>query len=566
VAAERANLLDSAQCEGAHQLKSQVGGSMFQVGRTRAGLARRNVKLSWQEEVDEIKRRTEMARQMGGPDRIERQHSAGRLTVRERIDKLLDAGSFREIGALAGKAEYEGDRLASFTPSNFVLGTGKIEGRRVVVGGDDFTVRGGAADGAIGNKAGYGEMLAREQRIPIVRLVDGTGGGGSVKTLEQMQRTYVPANPAWDHVVAMLSEVPVVGACLGPVAGLGAARVVASHFSIMVKGISQLFVAGPPVVERGVGEIVSKEQLGGSHIHARGSGAVDNEVDSEDEAFESIRRFLSYLPSNAWQVPPRLVPGRNLRDDPNRREQDLISIIPRDRKLGYDIRRLLGLVLDRDSFFEIGRYFGRPLVAGLARLNGYPVGIVANDPHRGGGGLDRDGSDKMVRFVDLCDTFHLPVVNFVDQPGFLIGTAGEQMGTIRVGARALSAVYQASVPWVSIIIRRVFGVAGAGHGNAQKLNLRYAWPSGDWGSLPIEGGVQAAYKREIEAAPDPASHRRQIEEKLERLRSPFRTAEAFGIEEIIDPRDTRPILCDWVAGAYEQLPTRLGPMKRGYRP
>jgi acetyl-CoA carboxylase carboxyltransferase component len=522
--------------------------------------------LSWQEEVEEIKRRAELAREMGGRERIERQHAAGRLTVRERIDRLLDPGSFHEIGALAGKAIYEGDRLTSFTPSNFVLGTGKIDGRRVVVGGDDFTVRGGAADGAIGHKAGYGEMLAREQRIPIVRLVDGTGGGGSVKTLEQMQRTYVPANPAWDQVVAMLSEVPVVGACLGPVAGLGAARVVASHFSIMVRGISQLFVAGPPVVERGVGEVVSKEQLGGSNIHAHGSGAVDNEVESEDEAFESIRRFLSYLPSNVWQVPPRQVPGRMLRDDPNRREHDLISIIPRDRKLGYDVRRMLSLIVDRDSFFEIARYYGRPLVSGLARLNGYPVGVIANDPHKGGGGLDRDGSDKMVRFVDLCDTFHLPVVNFVDQPGFLIGTAAEQMGTIRVGARALSAVYQASVPWVSIIIRRVFGVAGAGHGNAQRLNLRYAWPSGDWGSLPIEGGVQAAYKREIEAAPDPAAHRRQIEEKLERLRSPFRTAEAFGIEEIIDPRDTRPILCDWVAGAYEQLGTQLGLKGRGYRP
>jgi acetyl-CoA carboxylase carboxyltransferase component len=524
------------------------------------------IKLSWEEEVDEIRHRTELARLMGGTERVDRQHAAGRLTVRERIEKLLDPGSFHEIGALAGKAVYEGDRLASFTPSNFVLGTGKIDGRRVVVGGDDFTVRGGAADGAVGHKAGYGEMLAREQRIPIVRLVDGTGGGGSVKTLEQMQRTYVPANPAWDQVVSMLSEVPVVGACLGPVAGLGAARVVASHFSIMVKGISQLFVAGPPVVERGVGEIVSKEQLGGSNVHAHGSGAVDNEVESEDEAFDAIRRFLSYLPSNVWQVPPRQVPGRALRDDPNRREQDLISIVPKDRKLGYDVRRVLGLILDRDSFFEIARYYGRPLVAGLARLNGYPVGVIANDPHKGGGGLDRDGSDKMVRFIDLCDTFHLPVVNFVDQPGFLIGTAAEQMGTIRVGTRALSAVYQASVPWVSIIIRRVFGVAGAGHGNAQRLNLRYAWPSGDWGSLPIEGGVQAAYRREIEAAPDPPAYRRQIEEKLDRLRSPFRTAEAFGIEEIIDPRDTRPILCDWVAGAYEQLATQLGPKARGYRP
>jgi acetyl-CoA carboxylase carboxyltransferase component len=172
----------------------------------------------------------------------------------------------------------------------------------------------------------------------------------------------------------------------------------------------------------------------------------------------------------------------------------------------------------------------------------------------------------MVRFVDLCDTFHLPCVNFVDQPGFLIGTDAERAGTIRVGARALAAVYQATVPWVSVIVRRVFGVAGAAHGNAQRLNLRYAWPSGDWGSLPIEGGVQAAYKRDIEAAPDPAARRRELEAKLDALRSPLKTAEAFGIEEIIDPRDTRPLLCEWVATAYGLVASAPGPKRRGCRP
>jgi acetyl-CoA carboxylase carboxyltransferase component len=518
--------------------------------------------LSWQEEVEEIKRRAEMAEQMGGPANVERQHAAGKLTVRERIELLVDFGSFHEIGALAGKATYEDGQVISFVPSNYVMGTARIDGRRVVVGGDDFTVRGGAADARIGDKAGYAEKLARELRLPIIRLVDGTGGGGSVKTLETTGRTYVPANPTWDIVVALMSEVPVVGACMGSVAGLGAVRVVTSHFSLMVKGTSQLFVAGPPVVERGVGQKVGKQELGGSHIHAHGSGAVDNEVESEDEAFTAIRRFLSFLPSNVWQVPPR----SNNDDDYDRREQELLSIIPRDRRQTYDVRNLLGLVLDRESFFEIGRYYGRPLVAGLARLDGYPVGVMASDPRHGGGGLDAPASEKMTRFIDLCDTFHLPVVNFVDQPGFLIGTAAERAGTVRYGARAMTAVYQATVPWVSVILRRVFGVAGAAHGNAQGLNLRYAWPSGDWGSLPIEGGVMAAYRREIEAAPDPDARRREIEEMLNELRSPFRTAEGFGIEEIIDPRDTRPLLCEWVATAYERLPADVGPRRRGCRP
>lgn len=332
--------------------------------------------MSWQPEVDEIKRRVELAKQMGGEANVARQHNNGRLTVRERIDRLLDAGSFHETGALAGKTVYDNSEIISFTPSNCVIGSGRIDTRRVVVSGDDFTVRGGAADGAVGYKAVYALKMARDFRVPFVTLVDGTGGGGSVKTLETTQRTYVPYVPGWEEAVEMLSEVPVVAACLGPVAGLGAVRVVNSHFSVMVKGISQLFVAGPPVVERGTAEKVSKEELGGANIHARGSGCVDNEVETEDEALAQIRRFLSYLPSNVWQIPTR----SELRDDPTRRDEELLSIIPRDRRRTYDVRKILNFILDRDSFFEMGRFYGKPVVVGFARLNGYPVGVLANDP------------------------------------------------------------------------------------------------------------------------------------------------------------------------------------------
>ena len=518
--------------------------------------------MSWRPEVDEIRRREALAREMGGAENVARQHANGRLTVRERIDLLIDTGSFHEVGALAGRGVYDdAGNLKSFTPSNFVFGTCRIEGRRAVVGGDDFTVRGGAADAAVGNKMGYSEKMALGLKLPMVRLVDGTGGGGSVKTLEMTGRTYVPANPSWDTVVELLGEVPVVAACLGPVAGLGAVRVATSHFSVMVKGVSQLFVAGPPVVERGVGQKVSKEELGGSRIHTEESGAVDNEVATEQEALECVRRFLSYLPSNVYGVPPRAASE----DDAHRRDEDLISMIPRDRRRSYDVRRILRAVLDRDSLFEIGPKYGRPLVCGLARLNGYPVGVMANDPRQGGGAVNAAAAEKMIRFIDLCDTFHLPCVNFVDNPGFLIGVAAERAGTARIGARALIAVYQSTAPWISILLRRVYGVAGAAHGNAQALNLRYAWPSGDWGSLPIEGGVQAAYRREIEASPDPDARRREIEERLQLYRSPFRTAESFGVEEIIDPRDTRPLLCDWVEIAYSLLPPQVGPKRRKMR-
>jgi acetyl-CoA carboxylase carboxyltransferase component len=519
--------------------------------------------MSWQPELDEVARRTQLAKQMGGEERVERARAAGRLPVRERIELLLDAGSFHEAGVLAGKAEYDAaGKMTGFTPSNFVTGRGRIGGRPVVVGCDDFTVRGGAADGTVGNKMGWAEKAARELRLPMVRLVDGTGGGGSVKTNATIKRSYVPANPDFDVSVELLSMVPVVAAALGPVAGLGAARVALSHFSVMVRGTSQLFVAGPPVVRRAFGRDVTKEELGGSHIHARESGAVDNEVATEEEAFAQIRRFLSYLPNSVWDPLPRLEPE----DDPERREEALLSFIPRDRRKTYDVRKLLGLVLDRESFFEIGRYYGKPLVTGLARIDGTPVGVMANDNRQLAGSIDADASEKMTRFVDLCDTFRLPVVNFVDNPGFLVGTIAERAGTIRKGVRALTAVFQASVPWCSILLRKVYGVAGAGHSNHTRGHLRYAWPSGEWGSLPIEGGVEAAYKRQLEASPEPLKLRAELEANLASLRDPLLTAEVFGVEEIIDPRETRPLLVDFARRAIEIVGHERGIKLRGMRP
>lgn len=519
--------------------------------------------MSWEPEIEELRRREELAKKMGGEENVARQHSRGRLTARERIDGFLDEGSFHEIGALAGKETYDDDgNLIDFVPSNFVMGTGRVAGRRVVVGADDFTVRGGAADARIGNKMGFAEQYALGMRLPMVRLIDGSGGGGSVKTLEMAGYSYIPILAGWETSMELMGVSPVVSACMGSVAGLGAVRVASAHFSLMVKGTSQMFIAGPPVVERGIGRKVDKEDLGGSYIHTSIAGAVDNEVPTEEGAFQTVRRFLSYLPQNVWQIPPR----GDASDNPNRRDEKLLSIIPRDRRRTYNVRSILHMILDHDSFFEIGAGYGRPMVAGFGRLHGFPVGVLANDPQQLGGAVDVGASEKMLRLVDLCDTFHVPVVNFVDNPGFLIGPDAEKAGTVRFGARALMAVHQATIPWVSILMRRVYGVAGAAHGNVARLNLRYAWPSGDWGSLPIEGGVMAAYRREIEGADDPAARQKEIEDRLEKFRSPFRTAAAFGIEEIIDPRDTRPLLCDWAEMAYDILPTDLGPKQRTVRP
>ncbi len=496
--------------------------------------------MSWQPEIDELRRRQEMARRMGGPDKVKRQHDGGKLTVRERIDALLDPGSFHEIGSVAGKAFYDDEgRLIDFNASNTIVGRGRIDGRTVVLQGDDFTVRGGAADAAIWAKSTLAEQMANELRLPIVRLVDGTGGGGSVKSLEIDQRTYVSQMFGWQFATENMGLVPVVGLALGSVAGLGAARVAASHYSLIVKGTGQMFIAGPPLVAR-VGDKLDKETLGGSHIHAR-NGAVDDEVESEAEAFERTRRFLSYLPTSVYELPPRGPQD----DDPARRDEWLIEAIPRDRRKVYNARRIINTLFDKDSFFEIGKLYGRSAIAGLARLDGWPVAVLGSDPHHYGGAWTADSAIKATRLADLAQTFHLPLVQLTDIPGFLIGLESEKAATIRRGVTALAALHQATIPMCSIILRKAFGVAGAVQTNDRKLHYRYAWPSGDWGSLPLEGGIEAAYRAELDQAEDRAALLAQIETRLNRFRSPFRTAEAFLIEEIIDPRDTRQLLCEF---------------------
>ncbi len=499
---------------------------------------------------------------MGGEERVARHTSAGKLTVRERIDRLVDSGSFGEIGSTAGFATYADDgTLETLSPANFVFGDASLDGRPVVIAGDDFTVRGGAADASIWQKLVDAERRARRLRVPIVRLVDGSGGGGSVKSYHDMGRTYVPPLPGWSDQMQILSEVPVVAAALGSVAGLGAARVAGSHFSLMVEDTSQVFVAGPPIVSYATREDVDKEVLGGSDVHGK-NGTVDMVVADEPAAFTAIRRFLSYLPRNVWETPP-VVPGN---DDPDRSEEALLSLVPRNRRQIYDGRKLIELVVDEDSFFEIGRGWGRALVSGLARIDGRPVGILGADPRIAGGVLSANGADKLRRFVDLCDTFRLPLINFVDQPGFAVGTKAEAAATVRRGVAAIAALYQMTVPYFVVIVRRAFGVAGAAMVDVGQPHMRVAWPSADWGSLPLEGGVEAAYKRALAEAADPDALRQELLAGFEAVRSPFRTADAYDIEEIIDPRLTRSVLSRWVRVAYGTLDHDLGRRGRGFRP
>jgi len=528
------------------------------------GLIKEDVSMR-RSEVEQLNKRKRLALRLGGERNVEKQHAEGKMTVRERIDALVDEGSFMERGMLAGVPSYDEkqkDRLLDLVPCPFVMGVGKISGRRVAVHGDDFTVKGASVGRLYKAKSAYFVKMARELRLPIIRLIE--GAGGSIKEILEIGYTEIPTSGdacAQDRVEAM-SEVPVVSAGFGSIAGLGAMYMVLSHFSLMIKKKSHVFVGGPPLVKAATGEQVSKEDLGGHMLHARETGVVDNEAENEADALQQIKTFLSYLPPHAWEMPKR---EETTTDDPGRRDEELCSIIPRDKNKPYDIRQILFHIMDRDSIFEIGRFQGRSQVTALARLHGYPVGVLANDPKFLAGSFNYDVAEKFTRFIDMCDTFHVPIVNLSDQPGFAIGKKAEQGGTIRKGVRASFSIVQATVPVAVIYLRKCFGVAGAAQKGGVRLSWRYAWPSAVWGNIPVEGGVYAAHRSEIESADDPEAYLRELHKTYHAIQSPFRTAEAFGIEDIIDPRDTRQLLCQWVEMAYEVEKDNLGKKRRGMR-
>ena len=385
------------------------------------------------------------------------------------------------------------------------------------------------------------------------------GGGGSVKTVETAGRTYIPEVRGWETVVQHLAVAPSVSLALGSVAGIGAARVATSHYSVIVKDSAQMMIAGPALVDWANLGDVSKEELGASKIHTR-NGAIDDEAGSEEEAFAMAKRFLSYLPSSVDELPPIC----NCDDDPNRAEESLLSVVPKDPRKVYKMHGIIEAVLDKTSFFEIGQHWGRSIITGLGRLNGMPVALFAENPMVYGGAWTADASRKLVRFMDLASTFHVPLVHLEDCPGFLIGKQSEQAATIRFGSQALAALGQANVPFCCVVVRKAFGVAGAANHKPGSHHIRAAWPSGDWGSLPIEGGIEVAYKAELAEVDDHDAHLEKIKARLNKLRSPLRSAEYFEIEEIIDPRQTRSMLCRWMKLARNAL--RTDPPNFWFRP
>ena len=542
----------SGGCLGAQSVPAARVAGVRRPGRIR--------KVSWEREIEGIRRRRELAREHGGAEAVAKHHARGRHTVRERIEALVDKESFREHGSVTGVSELDAQgELVDFKPANAVVGVAKIDGRPVVVCGDDFTLRGAAYSPAGMQKAEHGDRLAARRRIPIVRMLE--AGGASVSGV-----TGVKGRSGYDFVrdstsnqvlLQARSSVPMVSAALGPVAGFAAARLVASHFSVMTKDTAQVLTGGPVLVQRATGEKVSKEELGGAAVHGR-SGVVDNVANDEDEVWRQIRGFLSYLPSNAWELPP-LTPCN---DPIDRGEERLLTLVPRESRRAYKMRRLIEWVVDEGTFFELTPGYGRTQITGLARLNGRAVGVLANDPYVYGGSMTADGAQKVRRFVELCDNFHLPIVSIMDEPGFMIGTEAEKAGTIRYGMEAMFAVQQSSVPWFTVVARKSFGVAAGIHLGPGGIVV--AWPSAQSGSMPLEGGVALAYGREIAEADDPDARRQELEAEYAAAQSVFPRAEDFGVHDLIDPRETRPQLCDWVEQVQHELSTQLGP--RSYTP
>ncbi|PQE28564.1 putative propionyl- carboxylase beta mitochondrial precursor protein [Rutstroemia sp. NJR-2017a WRK4] len=486
-----------------------------------------------------------------------RQKQAGKLWVRERIALLLDPGSFREIGSIAGTVTWSPSPSSSpsapelptsFTPTNNLHGLGRLQNRRILLTADDFTLRAGHADGGLQEKTIYIEKLSLSLRLPIIKLVDGSSGGGSVTTIKTMGYAYIPPMPTFEYVVKQLNAgIPNLGAVLGPAIGLGAARVVACHWSVMAGDVGGLVNAGGKVVAGATFEEgLTFTDLGGPAVHCT-NGTIDNLAANEQECFEQIRTILGYLPNSGSSLPPV-----TSCDDPiDRLCTDLRTIIPRRKARMYNPRTIITSVVDAKSWFEIGALWGTTAIVGLARLAGRPIGIISLNCEVNAGALDAGGSQKITRHLKFCDIFNVPILQFVDVPGYAIGTVAEKQATMRHGVALATTYYSTTVPVFSVVTRKAYGVAGGIMLDCRDPRFRVAWPSGEWGSLPPEGGIEAGHAAELKAVGKEGEGKRkerykELEEEYLRLMNPVRTANAFGVEEIIDPAVTRRLVCEWL--------------------
>jgi acetyl-CoA carboxylase carboxyltransferase component len=500
----------------------------------------------WTPLLEELERRREVAMASGGPERVAREHRYNRSTARERILKLVDAGSFLEVGTFVTTPTKDGALLAS----TFVCGLAEIDGRSIAIGAEDFSVEGGGTGVHLprykGGWTGFIEDFALGYRIPLVLLINGVGG--SVILQDAVGYPQLQAAISTAPMFEIMDKVPVLTAVLGPTAGSSAARAYLSHFSVMTKDNGCMFAGGPPVVKQALGLEIDKFALGGVDIHVAKSGLIDNQAADEDDALSMLRQVFSYLPDNVGQR-SRVEPKWAAEDQ----EEVLAIVSPSPRRI-YDAQALIRCVADQGSFFEIGPDYGRSVRVGFARLEGHTVGMIASDNRFLAGSLDVASSLKQTKFTETCDRFHIPIVYFADVPGFLVGPKAEEAGVLRFGSMALRAIQQAQVPVFTVQVRRSYGLGGVATGNANPMSLRLAWPSAMWGDMPIEGGIEAAFRAQLDAAPpeERPALKVKLTKQYEAQTSVWKAMENFAAEEMIDPRATRGHLVRLVKLYYQR--------------
>jgi len=492
--------------------------------------------MGMKELVEDLKARRERALGMGGAEAIAKQHAGGKLTVRERIDRLFDEGSFNEIGLLATHANISPAMKGRETPADGVVtGFGKVNGRPASLIAYDFTVMAGSMGRTAEVKCNRAREIALSKRMPMIWLIDSAGA----RIQEAIGSTFAGSGFLFREESIMSGVVPMVAAMMGPGAAGTAYIPALADFVPMVKGTSHMALGGPPLVKAVVGEDISAEELGGSRVHTEISGVADLEVADDAACIDAIKAYLSYFPSSNLEQPPIVAC-----DDPaDRMDEALLSIVPDSARRAYDMKKVIAAIVDRGRFFEIKPGWAKNLITCLARLGGRPVGIVANQPMVLGGALDVDSADKAARFIMLCDAFHIPLVFLQDVPGFMVGSKVEKQGIIRHGAKMLYAVSEATVPKVTVVVRKAYG---AGYfvmcGKAYEPDLIVAWPTAEISVMGPEGGTNIIFRKEIAAAVDPDQERARKVEEFRGLINPYIAVGGAFIDDVIDPRETRPVL------------------------
>ncbi len=487
--------------------------------------------------VEDLHARRAHAELGGGEERIARQHAADKLTARERIALLIDDGTFSELGIHAGIHHAVRGMEDKDAPADGVItGYGKVDGRMVAVCAYDFTVMAGSM-GATGEiKVTRLRDLALTKRMPFVWLLDSAGA----RIQEAVGSLFAGSGYLFREEVVMSGVIPQVAALMGPCAAGTAYIPGLADFVPMVKGRGSMALAGPHLVRAAVGEDVTQEELGGSRVHCRKSGVGDLEVASDEECIERIREYLSFLPSHNGEAPPR----REVSDPIDRMDDELLDVLPESNRKPYDMYEVIRRITDDGEFFDMKPQWAKTIITGFARFGGRPAGIVANQPKHLGGILDNDSADKAARFVNLCNAFGIPLVFLMDVPGFMVGTKVEAGGIIRHGAKMLYAVSNATVPKITVITRKAYG---AGYyvmnGRAYEPDLIVAWPSAEISVMGAEGAVEIVMRKQVEEADDPVAKKAELIGAYRKLIDVYIAARNGMIDDVIDPRETRPVIC-----------------------